>query len=342
MRNGLHVSLVAASLLVGSCGDDDNPSMTPPPPGEDGAVPTPTPPTPQPPPPPGGDAGVIVPTPPPGMEATVDIVMPEFELGPYEENTLCYYTTVRVDGELGIRGWESSMTAGSHHLIMFFTRSASRPDGTLEECGLTGIAGDLTGGVPIWAYAAQEPEASIQYPPGVGFPFTTEQHLFVQMHYLNATGETIRPNVRITGRSYPQGQEYIRAGVFATFSTEIEVPPGETGSAGGNCEVTGDENFFMLSTHSHQFTTSARVFDGDNMLVDTDDWEHPAVQQWNAEPFYRFTSGRLRYECEYQNPTRSTIRTGDSAETDEMCMAVGYFFPSRGMRFCFNDRVISL
>lgn len=339
MRYGLTVSLVAASLVLGSCSEEDG--MTTPP-GDDASTPPapPNPPAPVPPPPP-GDGGVVVPTPPPGVEAMVQIDVPSFELGPYEETTLCYYTTVRVDSELGIRGWQSSMTEGSHHLIMFFTRNATRPDGTLEECGLNSIGSGLTG-VPIWAYSAQEPEAEIHFPEGVGFPFTTEQHLFVQMHYLNPTGNTVDANVRITGRSYPQGVEYQRAGVFVTYNTEIDIPAGESGSAGGSCEVSGSENFFLLSTHSHQFATSARVFDGDTMLVDTTDWEHPAVRQWNSAPFYQFTSGALDYRCTYQNPTRNRIRTGDSAQTDEMCMGVGYFFPSRGMRFCFNDRVISL
>ena len=37
-----------------------------------------------------------------------------------------------------------------------------------------------------------------------------------------------------------------------------------------------------------------------------------------------------------------TVQTGDSAETDEMCMAVGYFFPATGPIFCLNSFVVPL
>lgn len=339
--------VVAALTAVASCGDDG--ASTSPPPAADSGAPAPTPPgTPPAPPaptPPGTPPAPPPPPPPapiPGTEQTITIDAPGFELQPYEEKTVCFYTTITTDRELGIRAWQSTMSEGSHHLIMFFTREAARPDGTLEECGLGGLFSPASlGGVPIWAYAAQEPESEIVFPDGVGYPIRTEQHLFLQMHYLNPTGEVMRPSIRVVGSSYPEGTEYQRAGVYATFNTQIEVPPGETGSVAATCEVSPDLNFFLLTTHSHQFTTAVRVYDGPNMVLETLDWEHPAVDSHDPEPFH-FSSGTVRYECQYQNPTRSWVRTGDSAETDEMCMAVGYYWPARGMRFCLDERVFSL
>ena len=57
-------------------------------------------------------------------------------------------------------------------------------------------------------------------------------------------------------------------------------------------------------------------------------------------PFYTFTSGTLTYECTYTNNgdnANSTIVSGPSAQTNEMCMGVGYFFPATGPRFCLNS-----
>jgi len=68
------------------------------------------------------------------------------------------------------------------------------------------------------------------------------------------------------------------------------------------------------------------------------------VSRWkiswpHAPAFYAFTSGKLTYQCEYLNPNTYEIKTGDSAATDEMCMAVGYYFPAPTGQghFCLND-----
>jgi hypothetical protein len=73
------------------------------------------------------------------------------------------------------------------------------------------------------------------------------------------------------------------------------------------------------------------------MLVDTDDWEHPEVALW--DPSYEF-SGNLDYRCEYFNTLNQPLTTGDSAETDEMCMAVGYFYPGDRPVLCVNSFVV--
>ena len=59
--------------------------------------------------------------------------------------------------------------------------------------------------------------------------------------------------------------------------------------------------------------------------------------------FYSFSGNQLTYECTYDNTGSNknvTIKTGDSAEFDEMCMASGYFFPAPKAVFCYNDNVL--
>ena len=73
--------------------------------------------------------------------------------------------------------------------------------------------------------------------------------------------------------------------------------------------------------------------------IDTTDWEHPEIVTWRQSPNYQF-SGNLSYRCEYYNSTDRTVKTGDSAETDEMCMAVGYFYPGARSVLCINSFVV--
>jgi hypothetical protein len=92
-----------------------------------------------------------------------------------------------------------------------------------------------------------------------------------------------------------------------------------------------------MSTHSHRFTTEDKVYDGTSMLVDTTDWNHPTITTWNPAPYYQFSSGMLTYTCSYSNSTSSAVQQGQSAQTNEMCMAVGYFFPATTPKICASS-----
>jgi hypothetical protein len=269
----------------------------------------------------------------------LELVTPELSLAPGEEKTYCYYTTLANTEAIGVRRFESTMTTGSHHLILFATRRAMKPDGTVAECNFLGGQATPTS-VPIWVYSAQSPEWAMDMPPGVGMTLDAQQPVFVQMHYLNASPTTtLRPKVTIRMRLHDTSG-WVQARPYVTYDTRIRVPAGQTGEIRGECAVPETAKFFLLSTHSHRFTTRAQVFDGEALVVDTTDWEHPAVGAWSEDPFYRFQSGKLSYRCAYANTTRSLITTGDSALTDEMCMAVGYFFPAGGARFCIDGFTI--
>jgi hypothetical protein len=235
-----------------------------------------------------------------------------------------------------VKRWRSTMTPGSHHLILFFTGSAQQPDGTLtEDCGF----GASVASAPVWAYAASEPEADFDLPHGVGMAIEPQQHLFVQMHYLNVGTSELRAHVTVDGETFAQGESFTQAYAFVTYNTQIDIPAGMEGEVSGTCDVPSGAKFFTLSTHAHQFNTLATVRDGNDMLVETTDWEHPEVRRWNEDPFYTF-QGPLQYHCEYRNTSGERVQTGDSARTDEMCMAVGYFFPATRPVLCVDSFVV--
>jgi hypothetical protein len=271
------------------------------------------------------------------------LVTPVFDVEPGGELTYCYYTRLGNETPVGVRRWRSRMTAGSHHLILFRTQEPLRPDDTLEPCG--GFGGDFrTDGfasLPIWTYAAQEPEVEQRLPEGVGMALEADQPMIIQMHYFNTTAETLRPEIVIDVDTYAPDADIIPAGPYITFHPSIEVEPHDTGFVEGNCPVPAGAQFFSLSTHSHRFTTTAEVWDGDRRLVLTEDWEHPEEVHWDEAPFQEF-SNPLRYRCDYENDTDTPVTTGSSAETDEMCMAVGYYFPNDGFNVCLGSTMLSL
>jgi hypothetical protein len=255
-----------------------------------------------------------------------------------EEVTYCYYTTIPLTAEAGVYKWESHMTPGSHHLILYATSTQWMPDGTMEK-DCSGFSGGAD--IPAWTYASQNEDTSFTMPTGVGMTIAAGQHVFVQMHYLNTTDAPIVAHVTINGSTFPDGMQYTKAAAFVTYDSQISIPAMSTGSAERVCNVPAGAKFFLMSTHAHKHSTHTEVRDGSSMVFQSNDWEHPGAQQWTTDPFFSFASGKLTIHCDYQNDTGSTIVAGPSAQTNEMCMASGYFFPATGPKFCLNGTNIN-
>jgi hypothetical protein len=231
------------------------------------------------------------------------------------------------------------MTEGSHHLIVFMTQNALQPDGTLvKDCGLTGGGG--LGGLPIWTYSAQTPEQTAPMPDGVGMTVNANQHLYVQMHYLNTTDEPLVVHASLSAFGLPSTTEFTRTEVFVTFNADISIPPHATNFVvTATCDVA-DKKFWQMSTHAHMQAIKTSVADGTDMLFTSDNWEHPGQQLWDGPRYYQFKQPQITWSCTYNNTganADNTIVAGQSARTDEMCMAVGYQFPAVGPRGCFKS-----
>jgi hypothetical protein len=261
-------------------------------------------------------------------------VSPDITLAPCEETTNCWFFQTTNTADLGISRWESEMTPGSHHMIVFFSNEMQSPPGTVsEECGII----DAGAGGSVWTYSAQTPRAEQQLPPGVGMKVEAGQYGFIQMHYLNSTEADLQAHVTLNVNTHPEGEAFVPAAPYITFHNEISIPPMSEASFGGSCTVPADKDFYQLGTHAHKQAVHMEVKNGTaGMVYETDSWSDADSAEWLAAPFQRFTSGKLEYRCDYYNPTNRTITTGDSAATDEMCMAVGYMFPAERPTLCVH------
>lgn len=276
------------------------------------------------------------------------IVSPDVTIQPGEEITYCYYFRTPNTEDLVIKKWASEMTPGSHHMIMYTTPTDVMPPGTItaEECG--GFAG---GNLPSWTYATQTPVAEVTLPAddGTGLPLGQDIPAgtsgYFQMHYLNASDAPLVAHVTVTAEAHDAGAAYTRTAPYITYNSEISIPPGAVGDVEiQTCDVPAGVRFWSLSTHSHKQSVATAVKDGeaDSAVVpfESTSWEHPGAVTWMEPPFYEFASGRLTYECTYDNTgtnAATTVISGPSAATDEMCMATGYYFPATKSLICLND-----
>ena len=70
-------------------------------------------------------------------------------------------------------------------------------------------------------------------------------------------------------------------------------------------------------------------------LVKTTNWDAPQAGLWMTPPYLTFAAGeKFHYECKYQNDLNQTVSVGTSAATNEMCMAITYFFPATSGGSC--------
>jgi hypothetical protein len=277
-----------------------------------------------------------------------EVVSPEVTIMPGQEITYCYYFHTPNTEAMVVKKWSSEMTPGSHHMIMYTTASDEMPPGTLSTASCGGFA---LGNVPSWTYSAQTPSNAIALPTddGTGLPLGQEIEpatpAYFQMHYLNATDAPIKAHVTLDAEAYEAGVAYTRTAAYVTYNASISIPPSAIGDVETmTCSVPAGAKFWILSTHAHKQAVKTQIKDG--MPASTaipfasTDWEHPGQMMWMAAPFYAFSTGKLTYECTYDNlgdNAKLTIVDGPSAATNEMCMATGYYFPATKPLLCFNN-----
>ena len=284
----------------------------------------------------GGGGGVD-----PNGTVAFEITSPDVMLMPGQEITYCYYFHTPNKETLAINKWVSELAPGSHHMIMFLNPGGSQPaDGTIDQnCGFGG--GGATN-LPVWTYATQTEHQEEDLPADDGGGKPLAQNIaagsagYFQMHYLNASQSAINAHVDLKAYALPQGTSYTETEAYVTYNDDISIPPNATNFVvTASCPVPATK-FWTMSTHSHKQSVATEVMDASSMIFSSTDWQHPGSKDWTASPFYTFSSPMLTWSCTYDNTGSNagmTVVSGSSAQTNEMCMATGYYFPATTPKF---------
>ncbi len=275
-------------------------------------------------------------------EPAFTIESSDITVEPGQEFTKCFYFTTPNTDKVVVAKWVSDMTPGSHHMIMFRSLGDQPPDGTVDDCD---------SGVAIPMYGTQVPHEEIQFPDDDGFGQPLGQEVFqtkgyFQMHYFNATDTAVVAKVKVSAFALiPEIAQsvgnYTKTDLVATYNNDIAIAPHAMNvTVSATCPAIADTNIWQMSTHSHKQSVATKISDGDTMVFESTDWEHPGDRRWSAPEFHQFQSGQMTWECTYTNLGENadrTITAGQSAKTDEMCMMTGYYFPASGPRGCFMN-----
>lgn len=264
---------------------------------------------------------------------------PEFELAAGAEAFVCYYLRTPNDEDIAVRRFRATLPAEAVSAILFVTASELQPDGTLTEspCNFGGPEG------AVIAFIARHGATSLSFPDDdgdgrrVAWPLAAGEFAVVRVHYVNASDEevVVQTGIEVT----PTSDEVTEAGSFVTWNAEIVIPPASQTTVSQSCAVPSTMRFFALTTHSQKHSIATAIRDGSTTLFESDDWISPGIATRLAAPFFSFGGSGMTYECQYNNTGAATIHTGTGPD-DEICSAVGYFFPATGNVFCVNNIVI--
>ncbi len=252
---------------------------------------------------------------------------------PNQEAYYCYYKTIPGNAAIEIGAFQSWMSKGaSHHFITYAGTSGA--DGTVSQCA---------GGGGKWVYATSVSGETIELkmPDTVGLSMAAGTQLMMNMHFINPGTTPATPTLKLNVL-YAKNVQY-QAGTMISFNTGINIPPGTATAPGtqtvrGTCTAPVGSKFFAITTHTHKHATVTDVnYVTGGMttnIVHTTDWEAPDVGLWYAPNFLTFNQGdSFTYSCSYSNSSSSYVTVGETAASNEMCMAIGYYFPA-GSALC--------
>lgn len=248
---------------------------------------------------------------------TVTIEMDAFEIAPGAEVYKCQNFVNPFGGDVEVSAFESHMTGGSHHLLLFYENGAE--DSPLEDC-----SGLEFGPTP---YSTQLPDDSIAFPPGVAAPISATKGLRMQSHYLNTTPDTVTANVKMTFHLAAPGTVTDHAGVMFIVQPFISVPPNSTKDVHYGCTIPQDMSIIKTASHMHKHGTKFVSTVADEPFYQTDSWDHPVPALF--DPPRKLSAGDpLQFTCTFVNNSPNTLTFGESAESNEMCILVASFFPA--------------
>lgn len=239
---------------------------------------------------------------------------------PGEERYLCQDFANPFGGAAAAIGaFESHLTPGAHHLLVFYRPGAV--DGALADCA----AGEFAAG----PYGSQRADDALAFPPGVAAVIAPGDGLRVQLHYLNASASPVTVEARVVLTRVDDASVRDRAAVLFFSNLSIDVPAGANGVvAQKSCTLPFAATLIEATGHMHRHGRRFVATVGNQTLVDSSAWSDVAPTPFTP-PLALPSGSVVTFGCTYDNGNgRAPIVYGNSARDDEMCIFTAQFYPA--------------
>jgi hypothetical protein len=271
------------------------------------------------PPPATGGSGQV--TPPIGA-AVATITLAPFTIDPGGEVFMCQNFDNPFGGvDAALQKTESNMTAGSHHLHLFYGAS----DSTRNLAPCSGLEFH-----PL-IHGSQEPHAVSQYPAGMAAKLQGGMGVRFQVHYLNSTAAPLPVQAQIALTTVDVATVDKWVAQLYMNRVGLSVPPGQNQSVTTTCTIPttfGPIGLIGGVSHMHKWATHfvANTSTGVK-LYETNDWDEPVATAYNP-PVLLNPGDKITWTCTYNNDSGRTLTFGESAAINEMCIFTGRFYSS--------------
>lgn len=265
----------------------------------------------------------------------VQLSSPSFTVPAETEWYQCIYMKVPSNVDLDVVEFDSTMLPGSHHMNMFIAPQNNYPDG-IADCPGNDMA------TFQYVYATQQVQATAVLPAHVAIKIPAQAQIVMQSHYVNASASAIQGGVKINLVAVASGsEEIIYAATFAALNLDLSVPPQTSKIETKTCILSSSQPYrvvgFAPHMHSHATEFDVNLYDGTqatDLLYQTFSWHDPPYHYFDPPMILPAGSG-FTYSCHYTNTLDYTLVWGNTV-TEEMCMLVGYYYPSNGNIVCVN------
>lgn len=253
---------------------------------------------------------------------TATITMGTFMVPAGQEIFMCQDFNNPFGGvDVAIGTSESDMTAGSHHLHVFYGAD-NPPSPTVTACANPFEFRSLL-------YGAQQPHYGWTYPAGMAAKLKGSLGLRLQAHYVNTTSSDFQASVVV--RLTKVDPSTITKWIAQLYYNRIvlSVPPGDGQTVSTSCTVPSTYGpISLISGVSHMHSRGVHFVANTSTgtsLFDNTIWDEPPTQTYDP-PIPVNPGDSINWTCTYNNGTGGTLTFGDSALKNEMCIFLARFY----------------
>ncbi len=290
----------------------------------------------------GGGPGVVLgdaAVPDSELGTPITLTMDSFSVAPNSEVYMCQQFGNPFGQDVDLVKMVGSMSSGSHHFFLFNMSPTTGRNTTaaLEPCPDQGLE------FHPFPYLSQQPEYTVEYGAGMGYPLIGQNGLMMNAHYLNTSSTAVTPKVTITIYPAKPGTVTTHVGTVFLNNQTIYVPAGTTQAnpvaiSNSNTPIT-DESYTIFTnwSHMHQYSLDFQASTNGTVFYDEMQWSEPPLitagtgtHESPTLPMAMKAGTSIEWTCSYYNPTSQPMTFGDSAMTNDMCIYLGQYYPADG------------
>jgi hypothetical protein len=218
----------------------------------------------------------------------------------------------------------STMTHGAHHMFAFVLGESELSFyGNMTDCPSGGLE------FHDYLHTSQIPSDRVTYPADVGRLLSAGSGIRIMLHLLNTATEPVEASIDFKMHYVDPSAVGGKAASMFLNNLGLKVPAGKSTQA-GTYTVPKDIALLRGSSHMHRHGARfvATVSDG-TMLYESNVWEEPVPRVFDP-PLPIAMGTQIKWSCDFENDTGSTLAFGESASKNEMCIFSAMFYDATG------------